>query len=49
MKKSIILLALVFALFSCKSTSPVNTNLDKKSEVKMKGNWVIKSITLPWF
>jgi Lipocalin-like domain len=47
MKKSIILLALVFALFSCKSTSPVNTNLDKKSEVKMKGNWVIKSITYP--
>lgn len=47
MKKSIILLIVAFAVFSCKSTSPVNTNLDKKSEVKMKGNWTITSVTYP--
>jgi hypothetical protein len=47
MKKSIILLMVVFLAFACKSTSPVNTNLNKKSEVQMKGNWVIKSVTYP--
>ena len=58
MKKIITLLLLSVALFACKSKSgttaapvksePVaSTKLDKSSQVAIKGNWVITSVTYP--
>lgn len=34
-------------LFACKSTSVTNTKLDTKSQVGIKGNWVITSVSYP--
>jgi hypothetical protein len=47
MKKLILLgmLAVVFA--SCKSTSATNTKVDNKSQMAMKGNWAITSVSYP--
>jgi hypothetical protein len=46
--KKIIFLALVSLLiFSCKSTSATSTKLDSKSQVDLKGNWTITSVTYP--
>ena len=56
MKKTIALLVLAIVLFACKSKSgttstpvknePVaSTKLDRKSQVAIKGNWVITSVT----
>lgn len=39
MKKIILLTAVVFTLFSCKST------IDTKSQTGLKGNWTISSVT----
>lgn len=47
MKKLFLLLASTLVFFACKSTSVTNTKLDQKSEVKMKGNWTITSVTYP--
>lgn len=47
MKKILIVLSLVVTLFSCKSNSPVGTKLDMKTEVALKGNWNITSVTYP--
>jgi len=58
MKKIITLLLLTVLLFACKSKSgttaapvksdPVaSTKLDKSSQVAIKGNWVITSVTYP--
>lgn len=58
MKKIITLLLLSVVLFACKSksgttTTPVksepvaSTKLDKSSQVAIKGNWVITSVTYP--
>ena len=58
MKKIIILLLLTVVLFACKSksgttTTPVknepvaSTKLDKSSQVAIKGNWIITSVTYP--
>ena len=58
MKKTITLLLLAVLLFACKSKSgttteqvksePVaSTKLDKSSQVAIKGNWVITSVTYP--
>ena len=47
MKKSIMLLVAVLTLFSCKVASVTNTKLDTKSEVAIKGNWTIASVTYP--
>jgi hypothetical protein len=58
MKKIITLLLLSVVLFACKSksvatTAPVksepvaSTKLDKSSQVAIKGNWVITSVTYP--
>ena len=57
MKKIITLLLLTVVLFACKSksgtTTPVknepvaSTKLDKSSQVAIKGNWVITSVTYP--
>jgi uncharacterized lipoprotein NlpE involved in copper resistance len=58
MKKIITLLLLTVVLFACKSksgttTTPVKsepvagTKLDRSSQVAIKGNWVITSVTYP--
>ena len=47
MKKIIILTIMVILLFACKSTSVTITKLDKSSQVAIKGNWVITSVTYP--
>lgn len=52
MKKTIALMIVVILLLACKSTSgsstPVaNTKLDKSSQVGIKGNWKITSVTYP--
>lgn len=43
--RKIVLLLLVAVFYGCKSNP--TTSLDKKTEVGMKGNWVISSVTYP--
>ena len=38
---------MVILLFACKSISVTSTKLDKSSQVAIKGNWVITSVTYP--
>lgn len=47
MKKVILISVLSLLIFSCKSKSATNTNLDSKTQVAMKGNWTITSVTYP--
>ena len=47
MKKIILLFIFSIAIIGCKSKSVTNTKLDVKSEVAMKGNWNITSVTYP--
>ncbi|WP_426064914.1 lipocalin family protein [Flavobacterium sp. DSP2-3-1] len=47
MKKVILLCTLAVLMFACKSTSATGTNTDRKSQVAIKGNWVISSVTYP--
>jgi hypothetical protein len=47
MKKIFLLGALALLFFACKSTSVTDTKLDRSSQVAMKGNWVIVSVTYP--
>jgi Lipocalin-like domain len=47
MKKVIVLAVLGLILVSCKSKSPVNTNTKVSSQVDIKGEWVISSVTYP--
>ncbi len=47
MKKIVILFVVLVGLISCKSTSPVATKLDNKTEAMLKGNWKITSVTFP--
>jgi curli biogenesis system outer membrane secretion channel CsgG len=47
MKKSITLLLIVLAAFSCKIPTATNGKLDNKTEVALKGNWAIASVTYP--
>jgi hypothetical protein len=47
MKKNILILIVSVFVFSCKSKSPVETKLDMKTEVALKGNWIITSVTYP--
>lgn len=47
MKKVLLLFIFSIALMSCKSKSVTNTKLDIKSEVAIKGNWKISSVTYP--
>lgn len=47
MKKILIILGLTLMLNACKSKSPVSTKLDNKTEVALKGNWRITSVTYP--
>lgn len=48
MKKLILLSALSLMFFSCKSTSSITNNkVDNKSQVAIKGNWTLTSVTYP--
>jgi hypothetical protein len=47
MKKIIFLTAIALVLFSCKSASVANTQLDKAAQIAVKGDWVITSVTYP--
>ena len=52
MKKTITLMIVAILLFACKSTSGISTpvastKLDKSSQVGIKGDWVITSVTYP--
>jgi hypothetical protein len=48
MKKTVILLLLAVIFVGCKPKQTiVNTRLDTKSEVAIKGNWTITSVSFP--
>lgn len=48
MKKSLLFSLLALVFFSCKtSQSSINTKLDNKTEVALKGNWVLTSVDFP--
>ncbi len=47
MKKIILLCSLSLLIFACKSTSATNAKLDRPSQVSMKGNWQITSVSYP--
>jgi hypothetical protein len=48
MKKSVLLLLLTIVFVGCKpKQTVVSTKLDTKSEVAIKGNWTIISVTYP--
>lgn len=47
MKKIILISLLSVMIFSCKSKSATSTKLDSKSQVAIKGNWQIVSVTYP--
>jgi hypothetical protein len=47
MKKVILIIALSVLVLSCKSKSATETSLDKKTQVGMKGNWTITSVSYP--
>lgn len=40
-------MSLAITLFSCKSNSPVNTKLDMKTEVALKGDWILSQVSYP--
>lgn len=47
MKKIILLAAMSFLLFSCKTSSVTDKKLDRSAQVAIKGNWVISSVSYP--
>jgi hypothetical protein len=47
MKKFILFCALSVLILSCKSNSATATKLDSKTQVAMKGNWTVTSVTYP--
>jgi len=47
MKKIVLITALSFLIFSCKSKSATETKLDSKTQVAMKGNWSITNVVYP--
>lgn len=47
MKKPFLLLLIAVFTFGCKSKSATNTKLDNKTEVALKGEWNISSVTYP--
>jgi len=47
MRKLIVLGVLAVLFGACKSTSATNTKVDRKSQVAIKGNWAITSVTYP--
>lgn len=47
MKKVILLVTIGILILGCKTTSATSTKLDTQSEVAIKGNWTITSVTYP--
>lgn len=47
MKKIILVCALAVLMFACKSSSATSTKTDRKSQVAIKGDWVISAVTYP--
>lgn len=47
MKKLILLSFMALAIASCKTTSATSTKIDSKSELALKGNWTLTSVTYP--
>jgi Lipocalin-like domain len=47
MKKIILVVACSILVFACKSTSATNTKLDRSSQVQIKGDWTITSVSYP--
>lgn len=47
MKKVILIAVLSVFVLGCKSKSATNTRLDSKTQVAMKGDWTITSVTYP--
>ncbi|MES2410221.1 MAG: lipocalin family protein [Bacteroidota bacterium] len=47
MKKLVLFIGLSFLILSCKSKSATDTKLDSKTQVAMKGNWTVSSVTYP--
>jgi hypothetical protein len=47
MKKIFLLSFMVLSIVSCKTNSATTTKLDRKSEMAIKGNWTITSVTYP--
>lgn len=47
MKKIILLATLALLVFACKTTSITSTKLDRPSQVDIKGDWQITSVTFP--
>ena len=47
MKKILLVLFTVLLLVSCKSKSVTETKLDRTSQVAIKGDWTISSVTFP--
>lgn len=47
MRKIILIGAMSLMMFACKTSSVTNNKLDYKSEVALKGNWVISSVSYP--
>lgn len=47
MKKIILLCALALLMVACKTSSATITKTDTKSQIEIKGNWVIRSVSYP--
>lgn len=47
MKKIIATMILAVLVFACKSNSATTTKLDRSSQVMIKGNWVLTSVSYP--
>jgi hypothetical protein len=47
MRKVILLCTFAIMVFACKTTSVTSTKLDRSSQVEIKGNWQINSVTFP--
>lgn len=47
MKKLLLLLAMTLSILSCKSTSVTNRTEDRRSQINIKGDWNITSVSYP--
>lgn len=47
MRKIILFASMVLLFFACKTPSVTTIKIDNKSEVAMRGNWVISSVSYP--
>jgi hypothetical protein len=47
MKKIILITAVSFLIFSCKSNSTTSTKIDSKAQMAIKGDWRVSSVSYP--